>query len=52
MNIETTNSHSSRLTDGTTSSKLLVILKQELGVCIYSVFISYTVDNCTFLDKL
>ena len=36
-NIGITNSRSSRLTN-TTSHKLMVTLKQEFGICIYSVY--------------
>ena len=37
VNIGITNSRSSRLTN-TTSYKLMFILKQELDICIYSVY--------------
>ena len=50
MNIGITISRLTRLTN-TTSHKLLLTLKPEVGICIYSVCkkITYHVDHCTYI---
>ena len=47
--VEITNFHALRLTD-TANDKLLVNLKQELYICIYSIYLKSTchIDHCTF----
>lgn len=47
--VEITNFHALRLTD-TANDKLLVNLKEELYICIYSIYLKSTchIDHCTF----